>query len=788
MFWIHARNKARLEEGYRNIAGELALPGLLDPTVDTVQLVTRWLGDELNGPWLLILDNVDDIEALHGACHLISAQLDQKETTASNSTYIPPSERGLIIITTRDRRVGERLAHRQQPIFVQPLTNTDAKHLLWRKLPEPADLGEADCDEFLEALDYLPLAITQATSFISENGITLTEYLNLLRAGDSDTIDILKEDLPDPGRDRETQNSIYRTWKLSFDQISLQDPRAAEILSIMAILDRQTIPDLLLRKESDGKVVFIKAIGTLKAYSLITEEKQGSIFGMHRLVQFAIKMWLDAEGSMAQWQGKAVEALYKVSPHGRDYEDWSVWRSLDPHIQSVRSCTLSTYNGLEQRAYLLTGIGAYHIAHGQYKAASEELKEALASREHTLGPNHLLTLNTIRGLGNLYWDQMNLSEAEVMYEHVLAGFTAKLGPHHKETLKIFVDLGIMYTSQQKWAEAHSLYLQVLKQHGKELPGGFETYKIYRYLGDLSAQEGKLAEADDFYGRALNGLEKLSGLGYSDTFRVSYHMAYLYERQGRLVDAEDTYRRALKDGKLSDPDRPEIPRTLFNLGLVCAIQKKYADAENIFQQAVMECERLRGPDHLDTINATIGLGHTQYDQGKLAKAEITFQRAAAQIEKVLGLGPSLTREPLHRLRSLYKYLGRITDAEATDRKLWSNPYRCLYCDSCDGTITTLNTFYHCSICRDDDFDLCEACFGNGKTCFDKAHRLVKRYYKDGRHTDDEEDDSFSKNVASEPTQLLSVLDMNSGPMPDAKGSEEISTPTSSGPVSSDEAAV
>ena len=58
----------------------------------------------------------------------------------------------------------------------------------------------------------------------------------------------------------------------------------------MAVLDRQAIPDMLLRKNGEGKVIFITAIGALKAYSLITEEKQGAIFEMHRLVQFAIRM------------------------------------------------------------------------------------------------------------------------------------------------------------------------------------------------------------------------------------------------------------------------------------------------------------------------------------------------------------------------------------------------------------------------------------------------------------------------------------------------------------------
>ena len=66
VFWIHASNSARFEEGYKDIARKLALPGSDDPAIDTVQLVSRFLSDDLNGPWLLVLDNLDDMEALQG--------------------------------------------------------------------------------------------------------------------------------------------------------------------------------------------------------------------------------------------------------------------------------------------------------------------------------------------------------------------------------------------------------------------------------------------------------------------------------------------------------------------------------------------------------------------------------------------------------------------------------------------------------------------------------------------------------------------------------------------------
>ena len=54
-----------------------------------------------------------------------------------------------------------------------------------------------------------------------------------------------------------------------------------------------------------------------------------------------------------------------------------------------------------------------------------------------------------------------------------------------------------------------------------------------------------------------------------------------------------------------------------------------------------------------------------------------------------------------------------------------------CNSCDSPIP--NAHYHCSICDDGDFDLCEICHNNLIRCNGDDHWLVKRYVKDGKVT-------------------------------------------------------
>ncbi|OCK97191.1 uncharacterized protein K441DRAFT_470289, partial [Cenococcum geophilum 1.58] len=64
VFWVHASNAARLEQGFRDIADLVKLAGRTDPQANVFKLARDWLRDEKNGRWLLVLDNADDAVVL----------------------------------------------------------------------------------------------------------------------------------------------------------------------------------------------------------------------------------------------------------------------------------------------------------------------------------------------------------------------------------------------------------------------------------------------------------------------------------------------------------------------------------------------------------------------------------------------------------------------------------------------------------------------------------------------------------------------------------------------------
>jgi hypothetical protein len=207
VFWIHASTIQRFDQGYREISRKfLPPPDTKDDDSHILMSVRDWLNE--HGPWLLILDNADDLELFFSPT----------EQTQPLVNYLPRSQNGCILITSRDRRVGERLAGRENCISVLPPDQDEAENLLQSKLASDV-WDKRAAGTLIEALERLPLAITQAAAFISENSLSLDEYLEAFQTDDSELVELLSEDSGDIRRDVQNGNSVMRTWKLSFDQV-----------------------------------------------------------------------------------------------------------------------------------------------------------------------------------------------------------------------------------------------------------------------------------------------------------------------------------------------------------------------------------------------------------------------------------------------------------------------------------------------------------------------------------------------------------------------------------------
>ena len=225
IFWVYAGIIVRFEESYKRIAREFGLPERDDPLVDVLQLVRDFLEHQCNMSWLMIVDNVDDSQIFRNM-----------RTGKSPFEYIPQVANGSVLYTSRNRDVAVDLAG--DPITVPPMSGQEARMLLGDRTRGIST--EAEQDALIAELDQLPLAITQAASYMNKRRKTIPQYLKLLQHGEPSRLKLLAHDFLGVGRETAPYNSVTMTWFISFQQIKSESPRAADLLSLMSFLDRQS--------------------------------------------------------------------------------------------------------------------------------------------------------------------------------------------------------------------------------------------------------------------------------------------------------------------------------------------------------------------------------------------------------------------------------------------------------------------------------------------------------------------------------------------------------------------
>jgi tetratricopeptide (TPR) repeat protein len=447
-FWVHAGTQARFEEGYRRIAEAAKIDGRDDPTADVLRLVRSWLCDESSGRWTMVVDNADDADVFFSPP--LSAQAagaaGPSQAAELLSDFLPQSPNGSILVTSRTRDVAYRLAGSHASIFeVRPMEAGDALALLQKKLRLRADaaIDVEKAKELVQALDRMPLAITQAAAFIVQRAprMTIARYLDELDKSDRGRAKLLKQDVGDSRRDGRASNSIIATWQISFEHIRRAAPAAARLLSLMSLFDRQGIPESLLRDRYAGDqdtedADFDDDIYMLTSYSLVEmSSADGSEFAMHRLVQYSTKKWLELCSELEQWKARYAMVMNTSYPVPQ-YENWKECQALFPHAQAAVDCRPGEGKpkALEAWASVLFKAAWYANVMGQYSVAEEMDGSALETREEVLGREHPDTLTSMGNLAVVLNRQGKYEEAEAMNRQTLARSEKVLGPEHPDTL------------------------------------------------------------------------------------------------------------------------------------------------------------------------------------------------------------------------------------------------------------------------------------------------------------------------------------------------------------------
>ncbi|KAL2782391.1 hypothetical protein BJX66DRAFT_345881, partial [Aspergillus keveii] len=500
--------------------------------------VLQWLAKPGNTGWLFIFDNIDQYSPLQ----------DHSDSGYDIYEFFPKADHGSIIITSRLQGLTEL----GKSFPVQKLAHIDATRLLLQSSGFSAEdivrMGaEQDMINLGSLLDGLSLAIVIAGSFMRQTGTNVKEYLELYQTSWS-----ALQSQSGPTRHYQ-QGNMVQTWMVSYQEIKKRDPTAATLLLLLAFFNNQDIWYELLRSGLDcfdpppwlqivvsSKLAFKAKIKPLVGFSLVETKHQEGSYSLHPVVQDWCCHIAASNNLTNQLHGLALMSVGHTVPRNSERDYAVIQRRLLPHANYLINRgrgdwlvdTIDMWDASD-------GIGNLYFDQGKLKEAEKMYQRALAGYDKALGPDHTSTLDTVNNLGNLYSNQGRLKEAEEMYQRALAGYEKALGPDHTSTLYTVHNLGILYKNQGKLKEAEEMYQRVLAGYEKALgPDHTSTLGTVNSLGSLYSDLDMRKEAEEMYQRALAGCEKALGRDHTSTLMTVNNLGALYSNQGKLQEAEE----------------------------------------------------------------------------------------------------------------------------------------------------------------------------------------------------------------------------------------------------------
>lgn len=670
VFWVHASTAQRMEKDYQEIAKEARLVGAADAEVDQLQLVKQWLEDEQSGNWVMVIDNADDEKLFFGEDE--NRGQDLFSSSSKLARHFPRRSNGSILLTTRNRKLGVKFAGSKMTtvggvITIPAMSVSESKSLFLEKL-EDDNHDDKDLAELVEILENIPLALVQAASFIAENSQSIGEYLQTYRESDSSKIKLLSQNFEDDERDLDMKNPVAVTWAISFEQIKRNDPQAAELLSFMSIFDKQAIPRQLLSSNRE-EVELEKALGTLKAFSLITVEQSRQAFNLHRLVYLTTRSWLNMNKELEFWTGKTLVLLSEIFPLPQ-FENQETWMAYLPHAHNVLNSNHLPAGEYIAQATLLFKVAQALERKGDFDSAEMMARTSLDLREKILGEKNPETLRSLTKLGSVLWRQGRYKEAEEISRQALNGLEETLGQEHVYTLASLSNLALILDGQGKKTEAEKLHRQALNSRekllGKEHP---DTLQSVNNLAIMLQGQERDGEAEKLHRQALSSGEKMLGKEHPNTLYTVNNLAAILQRQGRYEEAEKLQRRALSGcEKMLGKEHPETLHCIDNLAVMLQNQGEFEEAEKLHQQALSGSEKKLGKKHPSTLKSVNNLANLLARQGRYEEAENLHRQALSGRENKLGKEHPDT---LQSVRNLARVLAK--DENLHHRQLGPNDF-------------------------------------------------------------------------------------------------------------------
>lgn len=355
---------------------------------------------ELDGPWLLVIDDARDREAVE--------------------RWIPRSSRGQVIITSRTTSDWGVSAHH---LMVDTLSSEVATEFLMNKAGSKDREGAT---RLAARLGGLPVALDIAARYVLRTAASFDAITYRL--------DKSSTELEGESGALGELSSITVLLEASFETLERSDPKAAVLLQRLSLLADAPVPLWLLEGEHDPGWRTLDIEHALEAL-----EKQGlvswrstSAASVHPLVKQFVRGQMPSSTAQKRVSELLNLLLAAFPATSSSPEVWHLCADLIPHL--LAATRLATEGDSSTTLTLLDRAIVYRTAQGDLSGAENVLRLSLGTARHFLGDENPDTLTIVSNLALTLRTKGELNSAQALQQEVLERYSRAFGEEHPATL------------------------------------------------------------------------------------------------------------------------------------------------------------------------------------------------------------------------------------------------------------------------------------------------------------------------------------------------------------------
>ena len=357
IWWIPSETKDQILTALRDLCENLSKGDIdLKEEKEIENCFRAFLENFEEEKWLLIFDNVEDHNYINS---------------------ILPSKGGSVLITSRVHPSTS-----SSIIDIHKMKREESIQLLLR-LTEEGEESKEDANKLADLLGDLPLALTQAGSYLKQNSnISIPQYIEFFS---KERQELWKFEEKHSKLDVCT---VATTWKVTMKKIYANKPTAMAILLSLAFVYPENIPyffvEGLIREYTNASGINLNnhvglTISLLKIFSMVQVDKAHKTISIHRLVQLVSRDMLGKKKTLEIL--KRIVKVLKAEADQFEFGKTGTWKKmgeLTQHVLALIEFASSETELQEDFAKVLWKVGNFLcFVEGDLQKAEDTLKHCL---------------------------------------------------------------------------------------------------------------------------------------------------------------------------------------------------------------------------------------------------------------------------------------------------------------------------------------------------------------------------------------------------------------------------